>query len=60
MFIRHCDENNKMLFVSIPLTKGTEKTRIKKRSILNEYGLPVATRSEPFSQLSNFIMGRTE
>lgn len=36
--------------VAIPLTKGTEKTRIKKRSILNEYGVPVSTKSEKFTQ----------
>ena len=38
------------LKVSIPLTKGTEKTRIKKRSTLNEYGTPVSTKCEPFDQ----------
>lgn len=36
--------------VAIPLTKGTEKTRIKRRSVLNEYGIPVSTKSEPFTQ----------
>jgi len=36
--------------VAVPLTRGTEKTRIKKRSLANEYGLPVATRKEPFTQ----------
>lgn len=50
MFIRHLDEASKSIAVAIPLTKGTEKTRIKKRSIANEYGLPVATKTEPFSQ----------
>lgn len=38
------------LKVSIPLTKGTEKTRIKRRTILNEYGIPVSTKKEPFTQ----------
>lgn len=38
------------LKVPIPLTKGTGKIRIKSRSILNEYGIPVATKSKPFSQ----------
>lgn len=42
--------NNKEIKVAIPLTKGTDKTRIKKRSILNEYGIPVSTKSEPFNQ----------
>jgi len=50
MFIKTLDEANKEIRVAIPLTKGTEKTRIKKRSILNEYGLPVATRQECFTQ----------
>lgn len=48
MFILKAD--NQEIKVAIPLTKGTEKTRIKKRSILNEYGIPVSTKSEPFSQ----------
>lgn len=50
MFIEKTDETRKIIDVSIPLTKGTDKTRIKKRSVLNEYGFPVATRSVPFSQ----------
>ena len=50
MFIRKLDPANKEIIVSIPLTKGTEKTRIKKRSMTNEYGLPVATRTEAFTQ----------
>ena len=41
---------DKELKVAIPLTKGTEKTRIKRRSILNEYGIPVSTKIEPFTQ----------
>lgn len=48
MFIKEI--NNGEIKVAIPLTKGTEKTRIKKRSILNEYGLPVSTKTEPFTQ----------
>ena len=43
------DEKNKKLSVPIILVKGTGKTRIKKRSMLYEYGLPVATRSKPFT-----------
>lgn len=41
---------NKNIKVAIPLTKGTEKTRIKRRSILNEYGIPVSTKVEPLTQ----------
>lgn len=48
MFIQEI--KNQEIKVAIPLTKGTDKTRIKKRSILNEYGIPVSTKSEPFSQ----------
>jgi hypothetical protein len=50
MFINALDDGKKILSVAIPLTTGTEKTRIKKRSILNEYGSPVATRQECFTQ----------
>lgn len=48
MFIKEIKKNE--IKVAIPLTKGTDKTRIKKRSILNEYGIPVSTKSEPFTQ----------
>lgn len=48
MFIQEI--RNQEIKVAIPLTKGTGKTRIKKRSILNEYGIPVSTKSEPLSQ----------
>lgn len=48
MFIKEIKKNE--IKVAIPLTKGTDKTRIKKRSILNEYGIPVSTKSELFTQ----------
>lgn len=48
MFIKEIKKNE--IKVAIPLTKGTEKTRIKRRSILNEYGIPVSTKIEPFAQ----------
>ena len=48
MFIKEISKEE--IKVAIPLTKGTEKTRIKRRSILNEYGIPVSTKVEPFSQ----------
>lgn len=48
MFIKEI--GNKEIKVAIPLTRGTEKTRIKKRSVLNEYGIPVSTKVEPFTQ----------
>ncbi len=49
MWIKNIDGHNKELTIAIPLTKGTDKTRIKKRSFFNEYGLPVSTKTEPFS-----------
>ncbi len=50
MWIKNLDDENKKITVAIPLTKGTDKTRIKRRSCFNEYGIPVSTRSENFSQ----------
>jgi len=50
MSIKTKDDNKKEIIIAIPLTKGTEKTRIKKRRILNEYGFPVATRTDAFCQ----------
>lgn len=44
------DKINKKLFIQIPLTNGTGKTRIKQRSFFNQYGIPVSTRSVPFTQ----------
>jgi hypothetical protein len=54
MWINKIDNKSKTLSIAIPLTKGTDKTRIKKRSFFNEYGLPVATKQEPFS--NNFYV----
>jgi hypothetical protein len=50
MWIVSFDETKQELSIAIPLTKGTEKTMIKKRSFFNEYGFPVPTRSEVFSR----------
>lgn len=50
MFIRTIDCNAKTLAVAIPLTNGTGKTRVKQRSFFNEYGIPVSTRTKPFTQ----------
>ena len=50
MFIKQLDSTNKTITVAIPLTSSSGKTRIKERSILNEYGIPVATRQQPFNQ----------
>lgn len=51
MLISKIDKEKKKIVVSIPLTKGTYKTRIKKRSFFNEYGNPVATKKEELTQL---------
>ena len=48
MYIQEIKNNE--IRVAIPLTKGTDRTRIKRRRILNEYGIPVSTKSEPFDQ----------
>ena len=48
------DEDNKKIFVDIPLTSPTGKIRIKSRSMFYEYGIPHATRSVPLTQ-NNYI-----
>ncbi len=48
MYIRKINEDS--LRVAVPLTATSGKIRIKKRTVLNEYGIPVATCQVPFSQ----------
>lgn len=48
MYIREIEQMS--LRVAIPLTATSGKIRIKKRSMLNEYGVPVATCREALSQ----------
>lgn len=50
MYIKKLDKENKKIFVAIPLTSTSGKTRIKEKSILNEYGIPVPTRTKPLNQ----------
>ncbi len=50
MWINSLNKTEKTISIAIPLTKGTDKTRIKRRSYFNEYGIPVSTKKEPFSQ----------
>ncbi len=50
MLIENIDNANKKLFIQIPLTNGTGKTRIKQRSFFNRYGIQVATKKIPFDQ----------
>jgi hypothetical protein len=52
MWISEIDAKNHRLSMAIPLTTAKDKIRIKKRNVFNEYGLPVATKVEPFSQRS--------
>jgi len=49
MFIKEIIEN-KEIRVAIPLTATSGKVRIKRRSILNEYGIPVATCQTELTQ----------
>lgn len=44
------DENKKEILVHIPLTTTSGKIRVKERNMLNEYGIPVATRQTKFTQ----------
>ena len=44
------NEKKKEILVKIPLTTTSGKIRIKERNLLNEYGIPVATRQTMFSQ----------
>lgn len=41
---------DRKIFVEIPLTTQSGKTRVKTRNSFYEYGLPTATRQIPFSQ----------
>ena len=43
-------DQEKQLLISVPLTGGKGKFRIKQRSFFNEYGIPIATRQVPFNQ----------
>jgi len=47
-------EKEEKIKVKIPLTTTSGKIRIKARSIINEYGLPHASRSKNFS-LNNYV-----
>lgn len=48
MRIEKCE--NEKIFIEIPLTTQSGKTRVKLRNSFYEYGLPTATRVIPFSQ----------
>lgn len=41
---------NQKIFIEIPLTAQSGKTRVKERNSFYEYGLPVATKTKRFSQ----------
>lgn len=44
------NKEKKEIHVEVPLTATSGKIRIKRRSLLNEYGIPVATKQTPLSQ----------
>ena len=44
------DKNNKTIACQILLTTTSGKIRVKEREFPNQYGVPVATRSNPFNQ----------
>ncbi|MDO4871951.1 MAG: R.Pab1 family restriction endonuclease [bacterium] len=48
------DNINKKILVSIPLTANSGKIRVKKRSMVNEYGIPFATKQISFG-LDSYI-----
>ena len=50
MSIKQIDHEKKQLIISVPLTGVTGKVRIKQRSFFNEYGIPIATKQESFTQ----------
>lgn len=50
MFIEQIDENEKSIRVAVPLTKTRGRARVKRRSVADEYGVPVATRREPITE----------
>jgi R.Pab1 restriction endonuclease len=54
MFIKSKNPTTKEIKVAIPLTTTSGKTRVKVRTIFDEYGLPFASRQNPFTQ-NNYI-----
>ncbi|MDR3290098.1 MAG: R.Pab1 family restriction endonuclease [Rickettsiales bacterium] len=44
------NKNNKSISIHIPLTTTSGKIRVKERNLLNEYGIPVATKQINFTQ----------
>lgn len=54
MYIKSANPANKEIKVAIPLTTTSGKTRVKLRNIFYEYGLPFASRQNPFVQ-QNYI-----
>jgi hypothetical protein len=44
------NEAEQMLAVPVPLTATSGKIRVKRRSMFNEYGVPIAPRQTPLTQ----------
>ena len=54
MLIKTLDPTNKTITVDMPLTTISGKTRVKQRDSIFDYGLPFASRTNPFNQ-KNYI-----
>jgi hypothetical protein len=54
MKIKELDQANKKIIIDIPLTTTSGKTRVKERDNIFGYGLPFASRTNPFNQ-KNYI-----
>jgi hypothetical protein len=54
MLINNLKSENKTITVGVPLTTTSGKTRVKQRNIVFDYGLPFASRKNPFNQ-NNYI-----
>jgi hypothetical protein len=54
MLINTLKPENKTITVDVPLTTTSGKTRVKQRNSMFDYGLPFASRTNPFNQ-NNYI-----
>lgn len=54
MRINQLDATNKVIVIDVPLTTTSGKTRVKQRDSVLGYGLPFASRTNPFNQ-RNYI-----
>ncbi len=54
MYIKKIDKEKKEIIVAIPLTTTSGKIRVKERNNIYGYGIPFASRTNPFNQ-KNYI-----